>query len=73
MRNSPSITVIHDLPLNSLVLVWRENNTGQLKYWAGLYNLLNVKGEMCTVSLPSSPAKFCSVVIKLYLIDPEYI
>jgi hypothetical protein len=29
-RNSPRISYIHDLLLNSLVLVWREGNTGQL-------------------------------------------
>jgi hypothetical protein len=28
---------------------------------------------MCTVNLPSSPMKFCSIIVKLYLIDPEYI
>jgi hypothetical protein len=27
-RNSPSVKAIHDLPLNSDVLVWREGNTG---------------------------------------------
>ena len=73
MCNSPSTTAIHNLPLNSLILVWREGNIKQLKYWAELYNLLNIKGEMCTVNLLSSPIKFHSTVIKLYLIDPEYI
>ncbi len=29
MRNGPTTTAIHDLPLNSQVLVWRESNTGQ--------------------------------------------
>jgi hypothetical protein len=29
MRNGPRVNAIHDLPLNSLVLVWREGNTGQ--------------------------------------------
>jgi hypothetical protein len=27
-RNGPSIAMIHDLTLNSNVLVWREGNTG---------------------------------------------
>ena len=27
-RNGPNMTVIHDLPLNSPILVWRESNTG---------------------------------------------
>ena len=73
MCNGPSTTIIYDLPLNYLVLVWREGNIGQPKYWAGLYNLLNIKGEMCTVNLPSGPIKFCSISIKLYLTDPRHI
>ena len=28
-RNSPRTDGVHDLPLNSPVLVWREGNTGQ--------------------------------------------
>ena len=28
-RNGPDTTLIHDLPLNSEVLVWREGNIGQ--------------------------------------------
>ena len=73
MRNGLSTTAIHNLPLNSLILVWREGNTGQFGYWAGPYNLLNVEGEMCTVNLPSGPMKFRSTVVKPYLTDPEHI
>lgn len=29
-QNGPSTTLLHDLPLNSLVLVYREGNAGQL-------------------------------------------
>ena len=28
-RNGPDTTPVHDLPLNSEVLVWRKGNTGQ--------------------------------------------
>ena len=72
MRNDYSTTAIHNLLLNSLVLVWREGNTGQPGYWTGPYNLLNVEGETCTVNLPSGPTKFRSTVVKLYLTDPEH-
>jgi hypothetical protein len=37
MRNGPKTTAIHDLPLNSPVLVWREGPTGQPGYWSGPY------------------------------------
>jgi hypothetical protein len=73
MRNSLNTTAIYNLPLNSLILVWREGNIGQPGYWVGLYNLLNVEREIYTINLPSSPIKFYSTVVKLYLIDPEYI
>ena len=73
IRNSPSTTAIYNLPLNSLVLVQREGNIGQPRYQVELYNLLNIKGEIYTINLPSGPIKFYSTIIKLYLIDPKYI
>jgi len=73
MCNGPSITTIYNLLLNSLILVWRENNIRQLRYWTGPYNLLNVKEEMCTVNLLSGPIKFYSIVVKPYLTDFKYI
>ena len=73
IRNGPNTTAIHNLPLNSLILVWREGNIGQLRYWVGPYNLLNIKREMCTVNLPSGFTKFYNTVVKPYLINPKYI
>ncbi len=65
--NRPDITLVHDLPLNSEVLVWREGNTGQSRKWTGLYNLLALKGETCKVQLPSGPTSFQSTTIKPFL------
>src|SRR5579871_6713052 len=39
-RNGPSTADIHDLPLLSPVLVWRQN-TGQSGHWTGPYTLLS--------------------------------
>jgi hypothetical protein len=39
-RNGPSVTDVHDLPLNSPVLIWREGNTGRSGHWTGPYPLL---------------------------------
>ena len=50
-RNSPSVTDIHDLPLNSPVLVWHEGNTGRSGHWTGPYPLLRTQGETYTVEL----------------------
>ena len=73
MHNGPSTIIIYNLPLNSLIFIWREGNIKQFRYQAGPYNLLNIKGEMYTINLLSGPIKFYNTVIKLYLTDSEYI
>ena len=44
-QNGPLITAIHDLPINSEVLVWREGNAGKTGSWKGPFKLLKVLGE----------------------------
>ena len=58
MRNGPNTNTIYDLPLNSPVLVWREENTSQSGYQDGPFTLLTVKGKTCTVKLSSGPIAF---------------
>ena len=41
-RNSPQTSDLHDLPINSEVLVWRENYD-----WSGPFKLLSMEGETC--------------------------
>ena len=60
-RNGPDTTPIHDLPLNSEVLVWRESGN-----WTGPYRLLAVEGETCRVQLPNGPTSFRSTSVKPY-------
>jgi hypothetical protein len=43
-RNGPNTTSVHDLPLNSKVLIWRKSGN-----WTGPYCLLAVENEMCCV------------------------
>src|SRR5882762_9294255 len=43
-RNGPNTTLVHNLPLNSEVLVWRESGN-----WTGPYCLLAVEDETCCV------------------------
>ena len=64
-RNGPNTTSVHDLPLNSEVLVWRESGN-----WNGPYRLLAVENETCCVQLPSGPTSFRSTSIKPYF-QPE--
>ncbi|KAE8553803.1 hypothetical protein EYB25_002341 [Talaromyces marneffei] len=65
-RNGPLSTAVHTLPLNSNVLVWREGKTGYAGKWTGLYKLLNINRETCTVALPRGPTLFRTTVVKPY-------
>jgi hypothetical protein len=66
-RNGPKTDSVHDLPVNSQVLVWREGNAGHLEYWNGPFTLLATNGETCTIQLNSGPTPFRSTVVKPYL------
>src|ERR1700710_1416669 len=65
-RNGPRINAIHDLPLNSPVLVWREGNTGQPGFWSGPHTLIALDRESCTVNMPRGPTSFRSTSVKPY-------
>ena len=54
-RNGPIVTPIHDTPLNSPVLVWREENAGCSGNWTGPFKLLRINGETCCIELSSGP------------------
>ena len=64
--NRPSTSLIHNLPLNSPVLVFREGNTGQSGSWQGLYKLLSLESESAVIKLSNGPTKFRSTLIKPY-------
>lgn len=70
-RNGPSTTLLHRLPLNSNVLVWREGKTGYSGKWTSPYTLLGIDNETCTVRLPSGPTDFRSTVVKSYMIADD--
>jgi hypothetical protein len=64
MRNGPDTKNTLDLPLQSDVRVWRGKEG-----WTGLYKLLAIKEETCTIDMPQGPTKFRSTVIKPYLTE----
>ncbi|EED17254.1 hypothetical protein TSTA_023080 [Talaromyces stipitatus ATCC 10500] len=70
-RNGLSSTLVHRLPLNSDVLVWREGGTRYPGKWKGLYKLISIDGEMCTVELPNGLTKFRLTVVKPYYKDDD--
>src|SRR6266702_6294535 len=60
-RNGPNTTSVHDLPLNSKVLIWRKSGS-----WNGPYRLLAVENKTCCVQLLSGPTSFRNTSIKPY-------
>ena len=61
-RNGPRTEQVLDLPLNSEVLVWRDNNKSQR--WEGPYKLIAITNETCTVQLPNGSTNFRTTPIK---------
>ncbi len=63
-RNDLIIISIHDLLLNSDVLIWRED-----KKWTESFKLLSMNDEICKIELSSESIDFRSIVIKSFLIE----
>jgi hypothetical protein len=68
-RNGPNFEAIHNLELNSPVLVWCEGNTGQNRSWQGPYRLIGITREDCVLALPRGNTTFCTTSVKPYLTD----
>lgn len=51
-RNGPVTLILHDLPLNSDVLVQRENGIANQSKWTGPFKSLEIEDETCKVELP---------------------
>jgi hypothetical protein len=69
IRNDSSSTLIHNVSLNSDVLVYREKNDNESKSWKDSLKLLNVNDESMIIQLSSDSTKFRSTMIKSYYDD----
>ena len=67
--NRPLVDLIHDLPLNSDILIWRKDNAERIGKWTGLFKLLGIKDETYLIYLLSGPTQFRSTIVKPYLVD----
>ena len=63
-RNGPNTTAIHDLELNSDVLVWRDAKAGQKGHWDGPFRLISKEGEDCVIQQGDDRTTFRSTKLK---------
>ncbi|KAI0994201.1 hypothetical protein K3495_g13980 [Podosphaera aphanis] len=67
-RNGPNTLPILNLPLQSDVIVWREN-----KGWKGPYKLvgLDIDHQECIIEMPYGPTTFRATAVKPYFSEEE--
>ncbi len=68
IRNDSIIISIHDLLLNSNVLIWRDN-LNQRDKWIESFKLLDIENETCKIVLSFESTDFRNIVIKSFLIE----
>ena len=66
-RNGPDITLTLALPLDSDVLVWRENEP----YWSGLYKLVAINGYTYKVQVNNKVVDFRITSVRPYRRDDK--
>jgi hypothetical protein len=54
------------LSLNSLVLIFKENNTDQSESWKEFFKLLHIQNESTIIELSNESIKFRSILVKSY-------
>ena len=64
-RNGSQIMKIHDISIDSSILIWKTHQ----KKWTELYKLLTVsqKTKTCTIELPNNFIEFRIIIVKSYL------
>ncbi len=68
IRND-STSLIHNLSLNSFVLIFRKNNIDQSKSWKESFKLLSIQSESTIIELSNESTKFRSTSVKSYYQD----
>lgn len=62
-RNGPSTTAIHDLVINSEVLIWRES-----KGWTGPFKLIGTQGETCIIQQARGSVQFRTTIVRSFYV-----
>ena len=66
IRNKSIIDYLHDLSLNSEILVWKKNQSNRSNKWIEFFNFLNIKNEICKIDMFYDFIDFRSTMIKSY-------
>ncbi len=68
-RNDLNIILIHELSLNSFVLIFRESKDNQSESWQESFKLLDIQDESTIIKLSNDSIKFRSTSVKSYYQD----
>ncbi len=71
-RNELIIILIHELSLNSSVLVFRENKDNQSETWKKSFKLLSIQNESAIVELSNESIKFRIISLKSYYQNDDH-
>jgi hypothetical protein len=64
--------LIHELSLNSFVLIFRENKSNQSEAWKESFKLLSIQSESAIVELSNESIKFRSISLKSYYQNDDH-
>ncbi len=72
-RNDFITILIHELSLNSLVLIFHESKSNQSEAWKRLFKLLNIQNESAIIELSNESIKFRIISLKSYYQNDDHI
>ena len=65
-KNGSIVNHLHDLPINSEILVWRKNNADKSRNWTDPFKILGMKKKTCKIAMFYEIIDFRNTVIKLF-------
>ncbi len=71
-RNEFIIILIHELSLNSSLLIFRENKDNQSESWKESFKLLSIQSESAIIELSNELIKFRIILLKSYYQNDDH-
>ena len=69
--SGPIISHLHDLFINSEVLVWRKGNANKSENWTGPFKMLSMESETCKIAMSYETTDFRNIVVKSFFKNNE--